>query len=108
MRGMSAGQLSRGGPAIGRWGPALLAVSIGVLAAIYGFGLGTHWRDVLAASPQDPGPASGLLVVAIIGGFSLVGGLVLMTSAQIRRLVGPSLFAFGVGLSCGLAIGLAA
>jgi hypothetical protein len=105
---MSARQLSRGGPAIGRWGPALLPVSIGVLAAMYGFALGTHWRDVLAASPHDPGPASGLLVVAVIGGLSLVGGLVLVTSAQVRRpLIGPGLFAFGVGLICGVVIGLA-
>jgi hypothetical protein len=92
-------------PGIRAWIPVIAPVFIGLVSATYGFAQAAGWRHLLAVSPSDAGPEAGLLAVAIIGCLSLVGGLLLLTSAHSRRSIGPSLFVFGVGLTCGVAIG---
>jgi hypothetical protein len=105
MPAMSTRLAPRDLPGMRPWIPVLAPVVTGVVAATYGVAQGTGWRQFLATSPHATGPAVGLLIVAVIGGLSLVGGLVLVTSTHSRRSIGSSLFAFGVGLSCGVVIG---
>jgi hypothetical protein len=86
------------------WHPALLSIPVGAAATFYGFGLGEEWRVTTATMPLDPGPAAGLLAVAAVAGLSVVSGLWLLLTNRGPG-IGPSLFALGVGLSCGVAIG---
>jgi len=99
---MSARQL-RGVPGMPWWSPILVFAPIGTAAAIYGYMIGSQWRAVLIGSPHDPAPAAGLLMVALAGGVGTVLGLALTVSRW--RHIGPSLFALGVGLTCGVVIG---
>jgi len=102
---MSAPQLRRV-PGMPWWSPVLVFVPIGAAAAMYGFLFGSQWRAVLTASPRDPTPGAGLFVVAVVGGLGIVLGLALTVSRW--RHIGPSLFALGVGLTCGVLVGFVA
>jgi hypothetical protein len=85
------------------WLPALVPVAVGLSVGAYGAGLGRTWRAVLSLDPFATVPVAGLLIVAIGGGLGIVLGLALTVTR--RGLAGPTAYAFGVGLTCGVMIG---
>lgn len=76
-----------------------IALAVGVVAA----GLGSDWRQTLTLYPTDPGPGVALFATGIIAALAMLLGLALLVSMDYP--VGAWVFAFGVSMIAGAAIG---
>jgi hypothetical protein len=102
---MASRQLTSGPPRSSRaWQIGLLpsipvALAVGYVAA----GLGSDWRQTLMLYPTDQAPGAALFATGIIAALAMLFGLALLVSMDFP--IGAWVFAFGVSMIAGAAIG---